>query len=338
VSQKRALIFGISGQDGAYLADFLLRKGYAVHGTSRDAATARFHGLHRLGIAEQVELHSTSLTDYPSIIQTLSGVRPDEIYNLSAQSSVGASFEQPIDTFNSIANATLNLLEAIRFLGRDARFYNASSSEMFGDTASRPADETTFFRPRSPYGVAKAAAHWLIQNYRVAYGLYACSGILFNHESPIRHERFVTQKVVRAAVAISRGARKRLRLGKISIVRDWGWAPEYVEAMWLMLQQDQPEDYVIATGVPATLEEFAKAAFERVDLDWREHVDHDETLMRPFDVDCTVGNASKAEAQLGWKARSHMPQIAALLIDAELERCGQGRIEVEAELQKGSNV
>lgn len=333
MSQKRALIFGVSGQDGAYLADFLLKKGYAVHGTSRDAATASFHGLHRLRIVDRIQLHSTSLTDYPSVIHTLSATKPHEIYNLSAQSSVGASFEQPIDTFNSIANATLNLLEAVRFLGGSARVYNASSSEMFGDTARQPADEKTFFRPRSPYSVAKAAAHWMIQNYHVAYGLYACSGILFNHESPLRHERFVTQKIVRAAVAISQGSQQRLRLGKLSIVRDWGWAPEYVEAMWMMLQQDKPEDYVIATGVPATLEEFTKVAFKCVGLDWREHVDYDDALIRPFDVDCTIGNASKAEAQLGWKARSYMPDVAAYLIDAELERHGLGRMDTKIRMQ-----
>lgn len=318
--KRKALILGVSGQDGAYLARLLLQKGYEVHGASRDIATASFAGLRQLGLIDQVRLHSMSLTDYGSAIQTLKHVEPDEVYNLSAQSSVGASFDQAIDTLNSIANATLNLLEVLRFLGANIRFYNASSSEMFGDTAERPADETTFFRPRSPYGVAKAAAHWMVESYRSSYGLYACSGILFNHESPLRHERFVTQKIVRAAVDISMGVDRRLQLGNLAIVRDWGWAPEYVEAMWLMLQQPHAEDYVIATGTPASLEDFTRAVFQTVGLDWRNHVDQDASLLRPFDVDCTVGNPSKAYRDLGWKARSTVSEVVSSLVEAEIER------------------
>ncbi len=320
MEKKRALILGIGGQDGAYLARLLIEKGYEVHGTSRDVAAGRFEGLQRLGVIEKVRLHSMSLADSSSIIQTLRAVAPDEIYNLSAQSSVGLSFAQPVATLNSISNATLHLLEALRFIGGGGRFYNASSSEMFGDTAKQPADENTFFQPRSPYGVAKAAAHWLVQNYREGYGLYACSGILFNHESPLRHERFVTQKIVRAAVDISRGATGRLELGNLSVVRDWGWAPDYVEAMWLMLQQVKPQDFVIATGKPASLEDFTRSAFERVGLDWREHVDHDVSLLRPYEVDYTVGNAAKAAFDLNWKASLTMEDVVARLITAELER------------------
>lgn len=316
----RALIFGVGGQDGAYLARLLLDKGYEVHGTSRDIDAARFDGLRRLGIIDDIALHSTSLTDYRSLLDTLRAVRPDEIYNLSAQSSVGLSFDQPIETLNSIANATVNLLEAVRFLERDVRLYNASSSEMFGDTRRRPADETTLFQPHSPYGIAKAAAHWLVESYRKGYGLYACSGILFNHESPLRGERFVTSKIVRAAVDISQGVDRRLSLGNLSVVRDWGWAPEYVEAMWLMLQQAEPEDFVIATGTPASLEDFTSAAFARLGLDWRDHVDHDPGFVRPYEVDYTVGNASRAADRLGWTARLRMPRISAELVDLEVER------------------
>ena len=317
---KRALIFGISGQDGCYLSRLLLQKGYEVHGTSRDADVARFEGLRRLGILERIRLHSANLIDHRSVIETLRSVRPNEIYNLSAQSSVQLSFDQPIETLNSICVATTNLLEAIRFLGGEARLYNASSSEMFGDTARQPAIETTALRPRSPYGISKAAAHWLVESYRKGYGLYTCSGILFNHESPLRTERFVTQKIIRSAIDIKRGSAQRLKLGNISIVRDWGWAPEYVEAMWTMLQQPEADDFVIATGKPASLEEFASAAFAEVDLDWRDYVDSDPTLLRPYEVEYTVGNAAKAARLLQWSARVTMPQIAMKLVAGELER------------------
>ena len=321
---KRALIFGIGGQDGAYLARLLLDKGTAVHGTSRDIEMASFDGLKRLGLSERVRLHSANLGDFRSVAQVLRQVEPDEVYNLAAQSSVGLSFEQPIETANSIINATLNVLEAIRFLGGKPRFYNASSSEMFGDTSAEPASELTPFRPASPYGVSKAAAHWMVASYRRAYGLYACSGILFNHESPLRRERFVTQKIVRAAVDIHLGAKRRLQLGNISVTRDWGWAPDYVEAMWLMLQQPVADDFVIATGMPSTLQEFVAAAFGRLNIDWRACVDIDTSLLRPYEVERTVGNPAKAAERLGWRARTQMPELVAMLIDAELERRGHG--------------
>jgi GDPmannose 4,6-dehydratase len=246
--QKTALICGVSGQDGAWLAKLLLDKGYRVIGTSRDAAMATFANLVKLGIRERVSTMSSTLTDFRSVIRVLLEVKPDEIYNLSGQTSVELSFEQPAEALESIAFGTLNLLEAIRILRQPVRFYNACSSECFGDILTGAADENTPFRPRSPYGVAKAAAFWQASSYRDAYGLHLCSGILFNHESPLRPERFVTKKVVAAACRIAAGSKERLRLGDLSIQRDWGWAPEYVEAMWRMLQQETAEDFVICTG------------------------------------------------------------------------------------------
>ncbi len=320
MNARRALIFGVSGQDGVYLSKLLLAKGYEVHGTSRDVDSAHFGGLQRLGILDKIQVHSSNLTDYRSVIETLRAVCPDEIYNLSAQSSVGLSFEQPIETLSSIGNATLNLLEAIRFLGGEMRLYSASTSEMFGDTGGKPADELTAFRPHSPYGVSKAAAHWFVEGYRRGYGLYACSGICFNHESPLRNMRFVTQKIVRAVVDIKQGAAKRLKLGNISIVRDWGWAPEYVEAIWRMLQQPAPEDFVIATGKPASLENFTHDAFACLGLNWRDHVDIDDTLQRPYELAYSVGSAAKAERELKWKASLTMPDIVGRLVEGELER------------------
>lgn len=317
---RRALIFGVSGQDGVYLSELLLDKGYEVHGTSRDVDVAHFEGLQRLGILNKIQVHSSNLTDYRSVIETLRVVRPHEIYNLSAQSSVGLSFDQPIETLSSIGNATLNLLEAIRFLGADMRLYSASTSEMFGDTGGHPADEMTAFRPHSPYGVSKAAAHWFVEGYRKGYGLYACSGICFNHESPLRNTRFVTQKIIRTAVDIKQGAARRLTLGNISIVRDWGWAPEYVDAMWRMLQQTQPSDYVVATGTPASLEDFTRDAFACLGLDWRDHVDCNDAFRRPYELAFSVGSAAKAERELKWKASITMPDIVSRLVESELER------------------
>ncbi|MEB3337226.1 MAG: GDP-mannose 4,6-dehydratase, partial [Leptolyngbyaceae bacterium] len=250
---KKALICGVSGQDGAYLADLLLKKGYVVCGTSRDAQMSSFQNLARLGIRDQVKLESVALNDFRSVLQVLAKIQPDEVYNLAGQSSVGLSFEQPVETLESLATGTLNLLEAIRFIGAPIKFYSAGSSECFGDTGNTAADENTPFRPRSPYAVAKAAAFWEVANYREAYNLFACSGILFNHESPLRPERFVTQKIVATACRIAQGSSEQLHLGNIAIERDWGWAPEYVEAMYLMLQQPEPDDYVIATGVSSKL-------------------------------------------------------------------------------------
>ncbi|MEJ2009034.1 MAG: GDP-mannose 4,6-dehydratase, partial [Acidobacteriota bacterium] len=287
MTHKKALICGVSGQDGAYLAELLLTKGYEVHGTSRDAQMSSFNSLKTLGIREKVRVESMAVNDFRSVLQVLTKVRPDEVYNLAGQSSVGLSFHQPVETLESISVGTLNLLEAIRFTERPIRFYNAGSSECFGDTDGAAADEKTPFRPRSPYAVAKSAAFWEVANYREAYSIFACSGILFNHESPLRPERFVTKKIVSAACRIAAGSREKLHLGNISISRDWGWAPEYVEAMWLMLQQPEAGDYVIATGETHRLEEFIEGAFMNVGLNWRDHVEADPTLIRPTEI--TVG-------------------------------------------------
>lgn len=314
---KKALICGISGQDGAYLAQFLLEKGYQVIGTSRDSQITPFTNLRRLGIFDRVVLASMVLTDFRSVLQTLAKAQPDEVYNLAGQSSVGLSFDQPVETLESIATGTLNLLEAIRFLGWHTRLYSAGSSECFGDTGGRPADEETAFHPRSPYAVAKATAHWLVANYRDAYGLFACTGILFNHESPLRPERFVTRKIVAAARRIARGSPERLRLGNLAIHRDWGWAPEYVDAMWRMLQVDQPEDFVIATGKTHSLEEFVAATFETYGLDWRSYIEPDPTLLRPSDIAFNAGNPAKAKRLLNWQAIHCMPDVVRLMAVAE---------------------
>ncbi len=316
MKKKTALIFGISGQDGSYLARLLLDRGYHVVGTSRDAQISSFHNLGRLEIRDRVEVASASLVDFRSVLQVLKEYAPDEIYNLAGQSSVGLSFDQPVETFESISIGTLNLLEAIRFLGMDLRFYNAGSSECFGNTDGVPATEETPFRPRSPYAVAKAAAFWEVANYREAYGIFACSGILFNHESPLRPERFVTQKIVSAACRIAAGSGEKLRLGNISVRRDWGWAPEYVEAMWLMLQQDEPDDYIVATGHTHALEDFVREVFACLDLDWRDHVEQNPDLLRPTDIMLSVASPEKAARKLGWQARSFMPDVAQMMVAA----------------------
>lgn len=316
--RKTALIFGISGQDGAYLAKLLLEHNYAVHGTSRDAEISSFSSLAALGIKERVTLHSSVPTDFRSAFQVISRITPDEIYNLSGQSSVGLSFQQPVETLESITVGTLNILECIRLLGRPIRFYNAGSGECFGDTGGNPANESTPFHPRSPYAVAKSAAFWEVANYRDSYGLYACSGILFNHESPLRPQRFVTRKVVAAAARIARGNTEQLILGDLTIRRDWGWAPEYVEAMWAMLQQEKPEDMVIATGVAYSLEEFVGAAFTSLGLNWRDHVRTDSGFLRPSEIRCGFGDASKAATSLGWKARTLMPEVVKRMVSAEV--------------------
>lgn len=317
MSEKNALICGISGQDGAYLAQLLLERGYRISGTSRDAQMSGFQNLVRLGIRERVQVLSMAITDFRSVLNVLTQVRPDEIYNLAGQTSVSLSFDQPMETLESIALGTLNLLEAIRFLGRPMRLYNACSSECFGATGDQAADETTPFYPRSPYAVAKSTGFWAAANYREAYGLYACSGILFNHESPLRPERFVTQKIVRSACRIAAGDRQPLRLGNLAIRRDWGWAPEFVDAMHRILQLEVPEDFVIATGEIYSLEQFAESTFRLVGLDWRDWVVSDPSLQRPSDLLANRGNAAKAERLLGWKARFKMPQVVARMVDAE---------------------
>jgi len=299
---KKALICGVSGQDGAYLSKFLLDKGYLVYGTSRDAQLNSFWNLRRLGIFEDVRTVSMALTDFRSVLQVLSSVQPDEIYHLAGQTSVGLSFEQPVETFESIVTSTINLLEAIRFLNPEIRFFNAASSECFGNSMlEKPATESTLFHPRSPYAVAKAAAFWQTANYREAYSLFACSGILFNHESPLRPERFVTQKIVSTAKRIANGSTEKLKIGNLNISRDWGWAPEYVDAMIRIVQHPQAEDYIVASGSVHSLEEFLSTAFDLFDLNWRDHTIIDYGLFRPSDLSVSRGNPGKIKKQLGWE-------------------------------------
>ena len=319
---RKALICGVSGQDGAYLAELLLAKGYAVSGTSRDAQTASFANLERLGIGKRISLESMATHDFRSVLQVLRKVQPDEVYNLSGQSSVGLSFEQPVETLDSIVTGTLNLLEVIRMLGQPVRFYSAGSSECFGNTGSEGADEDSPFRPRSPYAVAKAAMFWLVANYREAYGLHASTGILFNHESPLRPVRFVTRKIITTACRISRGSAERLTLGNLRIRRDWGWAPEYVDAMWRMVQLPRGDDFVIATGESSSLEEFVAEAFKQLNLDWRAHTDLSPTLHRPTDIEEGRGNAAKAQRVLGWRAQHRMPDVIRMMIRSELGASG----------------
>ena len=314
--EKTALICGASGQDAAWLAQLLLEKGYRVVGTSREAAMSSFSNLVQLGIRDRIKIASAALTDFRSVIRVLLEYEPGEIYNLSGQTSVGLSFDQPAEALESIAFGTLNLLEAIRMLKRPARFYNACSSECFGDVLGEAADENTPFRPRSPYGVAKAAAFWQVSSYREAYGIYACSGILFNHESPLRPERFVTQKVVAAACRIADGSGERLKLGDLSIRRDWGWAPEYVEAMWRMLQTAEPADYVICTGETNPLSAFVEEAFAAVGLRASDHVDQDRSLFRPADLRSSIGSPAKARERLGWAAALKMRDVVHAMIAA----------------------
>jgi len=316
---KKALIAGVTGQDGAYLARFLLEKGYEVVGSSRDAQMSNVRNLVRLGISDKVRLESMAMNDFRSVLQLVHRIKPDEIYNLAGQSSVALSFDQPVETLESIMLATINLMEVIRFLGLPIRFYNAGSGECFGNTLAKAADEETPFRPRSPYAVAKAAAFWQVANYREAYGLFACTGILFNHESPLRPERFVTKKIIAAACRIAGGSEERLRLGNTTVHRDWGWAPEYVDAMWRMLQQERAEDFVIATGESHSLAEFAENAFRYFGLDWQEHTDIDSSIFRPTDIPYSCGDAHKADALLVWNAQFGMPEVVRKMIEAELE-------------------
>ena len=315
----RALICGISGQDGAYLARLLLEKGYEVVGSSRDAQISSFSNLGQLGIRNKVRLESMALNDFRSVLQVVSRTQPDEIYNLAGQSSVGLSFDQPVETLESILSATINLMEVIRFLDKPIRFYNAGSGECFGDTLKEAAHEETQFRPRSPYAVAKAAAFWQVSNYREAYGLFACTGILFNHESPLRPERFVTRKIIASACRIASGSKERLQLGNTTIQRDWGWAPEYVDAMWRMLQREKAEDFVIATGRSHALSEFAELAFRHFGLDWQNHTDIDPLIFRPTDIPYGCGDARKALLLTGWKAETDMAGVILKMIEAQLD-------------------
>ena len=308
--QKVALICGASGQDGSYLAKFLLSKGYVVWASSRDAQGASFSNWARLGIEPgQIKTLSMVPEDFRSVFMALRKSNPDEVYYLAGQSSVGLSFEQPAETIQSITLGTLNMLEACRMAERPVRLYQAGSSECFGDTLGEAANEATALKPSSPYAVAKASAYWLVENYRAAYNLYACTGILFNHESPLRPTRFVTQKIISTARRIASGSTEKLKLGRLDISRDWGWAPEYVEAMWLMLQQNVPEDYVIATGTTVTLQEFVAEVFRCLDLDWKDHVVVDAEFLRPTDLLVSRADPSKAERQLGWKARYKVADV-----------------------------
>ena len=321
---KKALIIGISGQDGAYLADLLLKQGYEVHGTSRDHEVGSFSNLRKLGIKDNVHLGSMVTSDFRSVLTALQQADADEIYNLAGQTSVGMSFAYPVETFDSILIGTMNLLECIRLLKKPVKFYNAGSSEVFGN-AETAADENHHYHPRSPYATAKAAAHYAVTNYREAYGIFASTGILFNHESPLRPQRFVTSKIVSTAIRIASGSKETLHLGKIDIHRDWGWAPDYVDAMWRILQHPEPDDFVIATGETHSLEDFVRITFEQLGLDWKEHVVSDPTLFRPSDIERSCGDPSKAKEKLGWVASKKFHEIISELIQAEQSADGWKR-------------
>lgn len=316
---KKALIIGVSGQDGAYLADLLLKKGYEVHGTSRDHEVGTFRNLETLGIKDQVKLSSMVTSDFRSVLTALQKAEADEIYNLAGQTSVGMSFAYPVETFDSILIGTMNLLECIRLLKQPVKFYNAGSSEVFGNTPV-PATETTPFHPRSPYATAKAAAHYAVTNYREAYGLFACTGILFNHESPLRPQRFVTSKIVSTAARIAAGSKEVLKLGNLDIYRDWGWAPDYVEAMWRILQHHEPDDFVVATGEMRSLLDFVNSTFEHLGLDPAAHFSTDEGLIRPADIARSVGDSSKAKRLLGWQPTVSFEVLIRKLVEAQTGR------------------
>lgn len=314
---RKALICGISGQDGALLASLLLDRGYEVVGTSR-GDDARLAGLAAVDRFNQVKIVSLDISEAGAVDRVIRSVRPTEVYNLAGQSSVALSFHQPVETFRGIALGTLNLLEAIRTVDPSVRLFNAGSGEVFGETHGLAATEATPFSPRSPYATAKAAAHWAVANYREAWGLHASTGVLFNHESALRSDRFVTRKIAAAAVRIARGSSERLTLGNLEVARDWGWAPEYVEAMQLMLSLDAPRDFVIATGTTIRLEEFVEAAFAGVGLQWREHVEFDSALKRPTDLAMVRADPSQAAELLNWRAKTRGLDVARRLIEAEL--------------------
>jgi GDPmannose 4,6-dehydratase len=313
---KRALITGITGQDGSYLADLLLEKGYEVHGMVRRASTEKFDRIEH--IRERLVLHQADLLDHRSLTDALKASQPDEVYNLAAMSFVAVSWIQPTLTAEFTGVGVTRLLEAVREICPEARFYQASSSEMFGKVRETPQTEATAFYPRSPYGVAKVYGHFITVNYRESYGMHATSGILFNHESPRRGLEFVTRKITWHAAAIKHGLRDELRLGNLDAKRDWGYAKDYVEAMWLMLQRDRAEDYVIATGRTNTVRRCVEVAFDRVGLDWRQYVVTDDALKRPAEVDLLVGDPTKAREDLGWEPRTSFEELIALMVDADL--------------------
>ncbi|UIJ35548.1 GDP-mannose 4,6-dehydratase [Allobranchiibius sp. GilTou73] len=319
---KRALILGITGQDGSYLAEFLLGKGYEVHGIIRRASTFNTHRIDHLyqdphEDAPRMILHYGELSDGVRLLRLLYDIQPDEVYNLAAQSHVRVSFDEPVFTGDVTGLGASRLLEAVRMSGVHCRYYQASTSELYGATPP-PQDEDTPFHPRSPYGAAKLYAYWMTRNYREAYDMYAVNGILFNHESPRRGETFVTRKITRAVARIKAGTEHEVYLGNLDAIRDWGYAPEFVEGMWRMLQADTPEDYVLATGQPRSVQEFVQKAFEHAGLDWQDHVRFDERYLRPSEVDALVGDPGKAERELGWKARVHSGELARIMVDADI--------------------
>ncbi|MEV1009105.1 GDP-mannose 4,6-dehydratase [Streptomyces sp. NPDC049881] len=322
VQGRTALVTGVTGQDGSYLAELLMAKGYTVHGLVRRSSSFNTERIDHIYQGPQepgrtLVLHHADLSDGVALVNLLREVRPDEVYNLGAQSHVRVSFDAPLYTGDVTGLGTLRLLEAIRASGVETRIYQASSSEMFGSVPP-PQNERTPFHPRSPYGCAKVYSYWSAVNYREAYGLYAVNGILFNHESPRRGETFVTRKITRAVARIRAGLQERLWMGNLDAVRDWGYAPEYVEAMWRMLQRDEPDDFVVATGVPATVRDFLGAAFAAGGLDWQEHVRFDPKYERPSEVDALVGDASKARELLGWEARVRWRELAELMVAADV--------------------
>lgn len=325
---KRALITGITGQDGSYLAEFLLTKGYKVYGLVRRSSTVNFERIEH--IQDRIELVQGDLLDENSLLAALNAAEPDEVYNLAAQSFVPTSWQQPILTGEYTALGVTRLLEAIRHVNPKIRFYQASSSEMFGKVQEVPQTERTPFYPRSPYGVAKVYGHWITVNYRESYGLFACSGILFNHESPRRGLEFVTRKVSNGVARIKLGLARELRLGNLDAKRDWGYAGDYVRAMWLMLQQDQPDDYVIATGETHSVEELVTTAFARVGLDWRDYVVVDPRFLRPAEVDLLIGDASKACEKLEWKPEVSFKELIHMMVDADMTRYQESMVRQEA--------
>lgn len=320
MSNKNALITGITGQDGAYLAKFLLNKGYKVYGVHARRSTDTLWRLRYLGIENSVNLISSDMTDSSSLIRCMNISEADEIYNLAAQSFVGSSWEQPILTANVTAIGVLNLLEAVRTTNSKARFYQASTSEMFGLIQEEKQSEKTPFYPRSPYGVAKLYGHWITVNYRESFGMHASSGILFNHESPLRGIEFVTRKVTDAVARIKTGKQEKLSLGNIDAKRDWGFAGDYVKAMWLMLQQDQADDYVIATGVTTTVREMCRIAFDYVGLSYEDYVVIDPKFYRPAEVDILLGDPTKAKNKMGWEPETSLEELIHMMVDADLQR------------------
>ncbi len=316
---KTALITGISGQDGAYLSKLLLSKGYKVYGLLARRATPTIWRLEELGVADDVELVDGDLTDLSSLIRILQRTKPQELYNLGAQSFVATSWSQPILTAQATGVSVVNLLEAMRIVDPSIRFYQASTSEMFG-AAPAPQKEATPFHPRSPYGVAKLYGHWITVNYRESFGMYTCSGILFNHESPLRGLEFVTRKITDAVARIKAGKLDRLKLGNLDSQRDWGFAGDYVEAMWAMLQQETPDDFVIATGQTRSVGDFCRLAFEAAELDWEKYVEIDPSLLRPAEVDVLLGDASKAREKLGWTPKVSLEGLVEMMVKRDLER------------------